>query len=88
MSSRLDVQLSQHDWARRRSTRAHLLALLSIPVAVLARWPALGSELTRRAVLVWWLLGAVAAAWALGQEVWLGWRLMARWRDTHDDPGA
>lgn len=89
--SGVDQQLALHEWSERRSSLVHLLGLLSVPVAALARWPGLGSEVGRRAVLVAWLFAAVAAAWAGSHELWLATRLMARWRAhrsarAHDDP--
>lgn len=87
----LQQQLALHEWTERRSSFVHLLGLLSVPVAVLARWPTLGSEVGRRAVLVAWLFAALAAAWAISNELWLATKLMARWREhrrarAHDDP--
>lgn len=90
-SNDLEDQLSLAGWSDRRGALVHLVGLLSIPVAVLARWPHLGSELARRAVLVPWLFAVLAAAWAVSNELWLARRLVARWRahagnSAHDDP--
>lgn len=54
-----------------RSRRVHLTALLSLPVAVLAFWPSLFSEVGRRAALTCWVLSACGALAA----VWEEWRL-------------
>jgi hypothetical protein len=70
----IDVHLALDEARQERTRRVHLMALLSGPLAVLALWPELFSEIGRRAVLTFWAFSALAAGWALLTE----WRLGRR----------
>lgn len=62
------------DARQRRSARAHLTTLLSLPLGVLAFQPALFGGVATRAVLTFWAMSLVATAAALVEE----WRLALR----------
>ncbi len=70
----LELYLALEEARAERSRRVHLTALLSAPVFVAARWPALLSEIGSRAVLTFWAFSALAAVWAVAQE----WKLRLR----------
>lgn len=71
LAHQLDVALALEAAIEVRVRRAALTALLSGPLAALALWPQLFSDVGRRAVLTFWSFSAVATLWALGTE----WRL-------------
>lgn len=60
---------------QRRSTRAHLTTLLSLPVAGLALWPGGFSDVAARAALTFWAMSLVATAAALVEELRLSFRV-------------
>lgn len=74
LAGALDAQLALERAEETRSGRVHLTALLSLPVAVAGLWPALFSEVGRRAAFTCWGLSAAGALGALLHE----WRLRRR----------
>lgn len=70
----LSAHLALDEARQERARRVHLMALLSLPLAVLQQWPELFSETGRRAVLTFWAFSALAVGWALLLE----WRLGRR----------
>ena len=83
LAGAIDAHLALEEARHERSRRVHLTALLSLPLAVLALWPGLFSEIGRRAVLTFWAFSVLAAGWALLTE----WRL-ARALERPSDPRA
>ncbi len=68
----IDAHLALEEARLQRSRRVHLMGLLSLPLALVAVWPSLWSEIARRAVLTFWAFSALAVVLALLAE----WRVL------------
>lgn len=78
----LSAHLALDEARQERVRRVHLMALLSLPLAVLLQWPELFSATGRRAVLTFWAFSALAVVWALVSEWRLGRRALSPSADT------
>lgn len=73
-ADQLELALELEEARAVRSWRAHVTALLSIPLASVAFFPDLFSDVGRRAALTCWGLSVAGTVWAVIVE----WRLLRR----------